>query len=78
MNIHFPGLQKWVLPELDETYAPKPKSVYAYRDLIELFDTTTKLHSKRTAMRMERGGRQPNLTATAICASWPSGRGPSW
>jgi hypothetical protein len=57
MNIHFPGLQKWVLPELDETYAPKPKSVYAYRDLLELFDTTTKLHSKRTAMRMERGGR---------------------
>jgi len=57
MNIHFPGLQKWVLPELDETYAPKPKSVYAYRDLLELFDTTTKLHSKRVAMRMERGGR---------------------
>jgi len=57
MNIHFPGLQKWVLPELDETYAPKPKSVYAYRDLCELFDTTTKLHKTRVAMRMERGGR---------------------
>ena len=57
MNIHFPGLQKWVLPELDETYAPKPKSVYAYRDLLELFDTTTKLHKTRVAMVMERGGR---------------------
>ncbi len=57
MNIHFPGLQKWVLPELDETYAPKPKSVHAYRDLLELFDTTTKLHATRVAMRMERGGR---------------------
>jgi long-chain acyl-CoA synthetase len=57
LNIHFPGLQKWVLPELDETYAPKPKSVYAYRDLLELFDTTTKLHATRVAMRMERGGR---------------------
>jgi long-chain acyl-CoA synthetase len=57
MNIHFPGLQKWVLPELDETYAPKSKSVYAYRDLLELFDTTTKLHGTRVAMRMERGGR---------------------
>jgi long-chain acyl-CoA synthetase len=57
MNIHFPALQKWVLPELDETYAPKPKSVYAYRDLLELFDTTTKLHRTRVALRMERGGR---------------------
>jgi len=62
MNIHFPGLQKWVLPELDETYAPKPKSVYAYRDLIELFDTTTKLHATRPALRMERGGRQESYT----------------
>lgn len=62
MNIHFPGLQKWVLPELDETYAPKPKTVYAYRDLIELFDTTTKLHSTRVALRMERGGRKESYT----------------
>jgi len=62
MNIHFPGLQRWVLPELDETYAPKPKSVYAYRDLLELFDTTTKLHKTRVAMRMERGGRQESYS----------------
>ena len=62
MNIHFPALQKWVLPELDETYAPKPKSVYAYRDLLELFDTTTKLHKTRVAMRMERGGRQESYS----------------
>jgi long-chain acyl-CoA synthetase len=62
MNIHFPGLQKWVLPELDETYAPKPKSVYAYRDLLELFDTTTKLHGTRVALRMERSGRQESYT----------------
>jgi len=62
MNIHFPGLQKWVLPELDQTYASKPKSVYAYRDLIELFDTTTKLHATRVAVRMERGGRQESYT----------------
>src|SRR5262249_45121509 len=32
MNIHFPGLQKWVLPELDETYAARPKQVYSYHD----------------------------------------------
>jgi long-chain acyl-CoA synthetase len=58
MNIHFPGLQKWVLPELDSTYAPKPKQVYSYHDLLELFDTTTKLHATRPAVRMERGRRE--------------------
>jgi long-chain acyl-CoA synthetase len=58
MNIHFPGLQKWVLPELDSTYAPKPKQVYSYHDLLELFDTTTKLHATRPAVRIERGRRE--------------------
>lgn len=62
LNIHFPGLQKWVLPELDETYAAKPKSVYAYHDLLELFDTTTKLHATRVALRMERGKRQESYS----------------
>jgi long-chain acyl-CoA synthetase len=58
MNVHFPGLQKWVLPELDETYAPKPKQIYSYHDLCELFDTTTKLHATRPALRIERGKRE--------------------
>jgi len=58
MNTHFPGLQRWVLPELDQTYAPKPKQVYGYHDLLELFDTTTKLHATRTALRIERGKRE--------------------
>ncbi len=62
MNIHFPGLQKWVLPELDQTYAPKPKNVYAYRDLLELFDTGAKLHATRVAMRMARGKREEVYT----------------
>ncbi|MBC8132024.1 MAG: AMP-binding protein, partial [Deltaproteobacteria bacterium] len=58
MNTHFPGLEKWVLPELDSTYAPKPKQVYSYHDLLELFDTTTKLHATRPAVRIERGKRE--------------------
>src|SRR5450432_2471393 len=62
MNIHFPGLQKWVLPELDQTYAPKPKQIYSYHDLLELFDTTTKLHATRVALRIERGKREEIYT----------------
>jgi long-chain acyl-CoA synthetase len=62
MNIHFPGLQRWVLPELDETYAARPKQVYSYHDLLELFDTTTKLHATRVALRIERGKREEIYT----------------
>lgn len=58
LNVHCPGLAKWVLPELDQTYASKPKQVYAYHDLLEMFDTTCKLHGTRVAMRMERGKRE--------------------
>jgi long-chain acyl-CoA synthetase len=58
MNIHFPGLARWVLPELDETYAARPKQIYSYHDLLELFDTTTKLHATRVALRIERGKRE--------------------
>ena len=35
-----------------------PKQVYSYHDLLELFDTTTKLHATRTALRIERGKRE--------------------
>jgi hypothetical protein len=68
MNIHFPGLQKWVLPELDETYASKPKQVYSYHDLLELFETTTKLHATRTALRIERASAGRS-TATPTCGA---------
>lgn len=62
MNIHFPGLAKWVLPELDETFAPPRKQVYAYSNLLELFDTSTKLNGTRVAMRMDRGEREEVYT----------------
>jgi long-chain acyl-CoA synthetase len=68
LNVHFPGLQRWVMPEMEQTYAAKPKSVYAYRDLLELFDTATKLHATRAR----------RATPTTTCRSWPPGWGPSW
>lgn len=49
---HFPGLQKWVFPVLDDEFGPKQRSVYTHKDLLELFDATTKLHKHRVAMRM--------------------------
>jgi len=62
MNVHFPGLKKWVFPTLEEDMRAKPKRVYTYRDLLELFETSTKRHATRVAMRVERDGREEQYT----------------
>src|SRR5207237_5682882 len=62
LNIHLPGLKKWVLPTLEEDMRAQPKRVYTYRDLVELFETTTKRHATRVAMRIERDGRNEQYT----------------
>ena len=62
MNIHMPGLKKWVLPTLEEDMRAQPKRVYTYRDLLEMFETTTKRHATRVAMRIERDGHKEQYT----------------
>jgi long-chain acyl-CoA synthetase len=62
MNTHFPGLKKWVFPKLEEDMRAQPKRVYTYRDLLELFETSTKRHATRVAMRIERDGRKEQYT----------------
>lgn len=52
METHFPGLQEWVFPVLDDEFGPKARSVYTYKDLLELFEATTKLNRHRVAMRL--------------------------
>ncbi|HSF19953.1 MAG TPA: AMP-binding protein, partial [Vicinamibacteria bacterium] len=61
LDVHLPGLEKWVFPRLDES-EKKVKRVYTYRSLVELFDAATKNHAGRVAMRMERGGREERYT----------------
>ncbi|HKO60217.1 MAG TPA: AMP-binding protein, partial [Pyrinomonadaceae bacterium] len=62
LNIHLPGLKKWVFPTLEEDMRAQPKRIYTYRDLLELFETTTKRHATRVAMRIERDGRKEQYT----------------
>ncbi|MDT7541805.1 MAG: long-chain acyl-CoA synthetase [Acidobacteriota bacterium] len=62
MHVHFPGLKKWVFPQLEEDMRAKEKRVYTYRDLLELFETSTKRFSTRVAMRIEREGRKEQYT----------------
>lgn len=56
LDVHMPGLEAWVLPQLEEELAERPRRVYTYKDLIELFDAATKRHATRLAMRMDRDG----------------------
>src|SRR6476659_10113829 len=62
LNIHLPGLKKWVFPTLEEDMRMQPKRIYTYRDLLELFETSTKRHATRVAMRIERDGRKEQYT----------------
>ena len=62
LNTHLPGLKKWVFPTLEEDMRAQPKRVYTYRDLLELFETSTKRHATRVAMRIERDGRKEQYT----------------
>jgi long-chain acyl-CoA synthetase len=63
LHVHLPGLQKWVFPALDEADAKtKTRRIYTYRNLVELFDASTKNHAGRVAMRIERGGREERYT----------------
>ncbi len=60
LHVHFPGLERWVFPKLEEERRPETTSrkVHAHANLVELFDAATKLHAARTAMRITRDGRE--------------------
>jgi long-chain acyl-CoA synthetase len=62
LDVHLPGLTKWVFPTLEDEMRAQPKRVYTYRDLLELFETSTKRHATRVAMRIERDGRKEQYT----------------
>jgi long-chain acyl-CoA synthetase len=62
MHVHFPGLKQWVFPQLEEDMRKQEKRVYTYRDLLELFETSTKRYATRVAMRIERDGQKEQYT----------------
>ncbi len=62
LNVHFPGMRKWVLPTLEEELKSIEKRSYTYKDLLDLFDTSVKRFPTRVAMRIEREGRKEQYT----------------
>lgn len=62
LKVHFPGMRKWVLPQLEEDLKIQERRAYTYKDLLDLFDTSTKRFSTRIAMRIERSGKKEQYT----------------
>ena len=62
LKVHFPGMRKWVLPQLEEDLKLQERRSYTYKDLLDLFDTSVKRFSTRVAMKIERGGRKEQYT----------------
>ncbi|MEL6340357.1 MAG: AMP-binding protein [Myxococcota bacterium] len=63
LDVHVPGLERWVFPRLEEELADKPKALYMYRDLGELFEATCTAHRHRVAFELLRNdGKREQLT----------------
>lgn len=52
LDVHLPGLEKWIFPSLDEEFTARPKPVYTYKDLLEMLEAATKAYRGRTALRL--------------------------
>ncbi|MFT3700226.1 MAG: AMP-binding protein [Kofleriaceae bacterium] len=70
LKTHFPGLQKWTFDKLDEEFGAKPKSVYTYKELIEMFEAAIKLNGHRTALRLLRKVDEDEDAADPITYSY--------
>jgi len=62
LKVHFPGMRKWVLPQLEEDLKKIEKRYYTYNDLLDLFDTSVKRFPTRIALKIERNGKKEQYT----------------
>ncbi|MBM4380320.1 MAG: AMP-binding protein, partial [Deltaproteobacteria bacterium] len=61
LDVHLPGLEKWVFPGLEEE-SKKRRVIPAHRDLLELFDATVHAYRHRVAFRMVEGEKEERFT----------------
>ena len=52
LDIHLPGLEKWVFPSLDPAGPKRIPIARDYRDLAEMFESRTREHGRRVAFRV--------------------------
>jgi long-chain acyl-CoA synthetase len=61
LDIHIPGLEKWVFPGLDEE-TERRKTVHAFRDLLEMLEASVHEWRHRVAFRMYEGDTSTRFT----------------
>ena len=61
LEVHLPGLEKWVFPGLEEE-REKRKAIHASRDLLELFDAAVHAYRHRVAFRRVEEDREERFT----------------
>jgi len=61
LEVHLPGLEKWVFPTLEEE-RERRTAIHAHRDLLELFDASVRAHRHRVAFRRVDGEREERFT----------------
>lgn len=55
INVHVPGLNRHVFPQLEEKLRSAPRKTYTYDDLVDLFDSSTRNFSERVALQHHDG-----------------------
>ncbi len=61
LEVHLPGLEKWVFPALEEE-TQKRTAIPVHRDLLELFEAAVHAYRHRIAFRMVEGDREDRFT----------------
>jgi long-chain acyl-CoA synthetase len=61
LEVHLPGLEKWVFPTLDEE-RERRAAIHAHRDLLEMFDASVRAYRHRVAFRRVEGEREERFT----------------
>lgn len=61
LDVHLPGLEKWVFPGLEEE-TERRHVIAAYRDLLELFEGSVRAWRHRVAFRMVEGEKETRFT----------------
>ncbi len=61
LNVHMPGLEKWVFPGLEEE-TEKRRVIASHRDLLEMFEASVHAWRQRVAFRMFEGDKQTRFT----------------
>ncbi len=52
LDVHLPGLEKWVFPQMEPSGTKRIPIPRDYRDLAEMFESRTKEHGRRVAFRI--------------------------